>query len=682
MFKSSLSVLLLLLSMTSISHSEDLDALMDLDMDSISMLDVNFESATKTAQKLSDIPSSIYVLSNERIMRSGYQSMAQVMSLVPGFYASKYDENGWMVSSRGFHDSLYNKILVMVDGRSVFSPMYGGVYWTDLDYLLADIERIEVLRGPGGAIWGANAANGVVNIITKSAQDTQGTHLSTTVGEYGYYSAELRQGHAFSDSVFAKVFYKHKQSPNTLDSNATDRDSDQLEFTIEQYLENQTLTIRVGGEQSRDRFEMADITYWDDGYGWYYSSVDEYQSNIDSYSYFVQLNHQYVQDNGNKLSSMFVFQEDSDEDPFAPGNYKTVDFDINYLHSVTESTDVLIGMGINYTQIHFDYGIEDYSWQSNPDTLRAANKKDIHDTNSNVYIQADTWWNNQFKTVVGVKGEYFSQNETFELSPQARALYQLNNEHSFWAGIARAVMLPSYLDTDTELTYHEEWNGNIEPSTFVANSDLDNESVVTTELGYRFTPYYEFELDVTAFYSHYRNLRGVHELGYGADLGYSVDDFYYYSYLLGTDDDYSAKTYGIEIASHYQAFENVALYTSYSYLHINSEWEGGEFSIGDYTEVLDVDAQHNASLQVLWAINKQWQWDFVVKYLDQKLNDNASDYEFDAVISLDTRLAWQYKEDMPLVEVMAQSIGEDNQQDSWIDYPNEQKLYARISYQF
>ena len=150
------------------AQENSLDQLMSMSLEELSMLDVEMETASKVTQKLTDIPSSVYVLSNERIQRSGAKSIAEVLALVPGLKVTKFNETSWFVSTRGFHDGLYNKMLVMMDGRSLFSPVYGGTYWSDVDYVLADIERIEVLKGPGGTIWGGNAVNGVVNIITKS----------------------------------------------------------------------------------------------------------------------------------------------------------------------------------------------------------------------------------------------------------------------------------------------------------------------------------------------------------------------------------------------------------------------------------------------------------------------------------------------------------------------------------
>lgn len=136
------------------ASDHDLEALMSMSLKDLSMLEVSVTSASKREQHISEIPAAIYVISNERIVRSGVKTIADALSLAPGIEVSQFNESSDFVSSRGFHDGLFNKMLVMIDGRSVFSPMYGGAFWEDIDYILSDIERIEIIRGPAGTIWG------------------------------------------------------------------------------------------------------------------------------------------------------------------------------------------------------------------------------------------------------------------------------------------------------------------------------------------------------------------------------------------------------------------------------------------------------------------------------------------------------------------------------------------------
>ena len=139
-------------------------------------------SATKTKATWWDTPAAAFVLSSADIARSGATSIPEALRLVPGVNVARINSSTWAVSVRGFNSSLANKLLVLIDGREVYNSLFSGVYWDVQDTALEDIERIEVIRGPGATLWGANAVNGVINIITKSAGDTQGGLVSALGG--------------------------------------------------------------------------------------------------------------------------------------------------------------------------------------------------------------------------------------------------------------------------------------------------------------------------------------------------------------------------------------------------------------------------------------------------------------------------------------------------------------------
>ena len=136
-------------------------------------------SVSKHEEKLSEAPAAIYVVTQEDIRRSGLTTIPELLRLVPGLDVARINGNQWAISSRGFNDRYANKLLVLVDGRAVYTPSFGGVFWNAQDVVLEDVDRIEVIRGPGATLWGANAVNGVINITTRSAKETQGTLITT-----------------------------------------------------------------------------------------------------------------------------------------------------------------------------------------------------------------------------------------------------------------------------------------------------------------------------------------------------------------------------------------------------------------------------------------------------------------------------------------------------------------------
>jgi iron complex outermembrane recepter protein len=138
------------------------------------LMNMEVTSVSKKEQKMSQVAAAIFVITQEEIRRSGATNIPDLLRMVPGLDVAQISASTWAISARGFNSEFANKLLVLLDGRAVYTPLFGGVYWDTQDVPLEDIERIEVIRGTGGTVWGANAVNGVINVITKSAADTQG----------------------------------------------------------------------------------------------------------------------------------------------------------------------------------------------------------------------------------------------------------------------------------------------------------------------------------------------------------------------------------------------------------------------------------------------------------------------------------------------------------------------------
>jgi iron complex outermembrane receptor protein len=180
------------LLMATTSHAQEGADLTELSFEEL--MDVEITSVSRRAQPLSEAAAAVFVISNEDLRRSGATSIPEALRMVPGLQVAQLDSNKWSVSARGFAGRFANKLLVLVDGRTVYTPGFSGVYWEQLDLVLEDIERIEVIRGPGATLWGANAVNGVINIITKSAADTQGGLALIGAGSEERLNGVLRYG--------------------------------------------------------------------------------------------------------------------------------------------------------------------------------------------------------------------------------------------------------------------------------------------------------------------------------------------------------------------------------------------------------------------------------------------------------------------------------------------------------
>jgi iron complex outermembrane receptor protein len=181
-----------------------LDRLTELSIEQL--LDVQVMSVSRRAQRLADSAAAVFVITAEDLRRSGVTSIPDALRMVPGLHVARVDSNKWAVGSRGLGGRFATNLLVLMDGRSVYTPSFSGVYWEVQDTLIEDIARIEVIRGPGATLWGANAVNGVINIITRRAQETGGGLVSLGAGteERGYVN--LRYGGDWGQGTYGRVY--------------------------------------------------------------------------------------------------------------------------------------------------------------------------------------------------------------------------------------------------------------------------------------------------------------------------------------------------------------------------------------------------------------------------------------------------------------------------------------------
>ena len=186
--------------------------LTDLSLEELSNIEIT--SASKRGERLSDAPTSVFVITADDIRRSGATSLPEALRLAPNLQVARTSANDWAISARGFNSSSANKLLVLIDGRSVYSPLFSGVFWDVQDVMLQDIERIEVISGPGGTLWGVNAVNGVVNVTTRSARETQGRLLAAGAGDREAGLA-VRQGGTLGADGHYRVYAKHGERSHT-----------------------------------------------------------------------------------------------------------------------------------------------------------------------------------------------------------------------------------------------------------------------------------------------------------------------------------------------------------------------------------------------------------------------------------------------------------------------------------
>src|SRR4051794_36743380 len=204
--RAALAVFMLCLSFVAAAEPDSTGELKQLSLEEL--MDIQVTSVARHPESILQAPASVQVITHDEIRRSGVTSIADALRLADNLQVAQKNSHDWGISARGFNAALANKLLVMIDGRTVYTPLFSGVFWNDQDYLLEDIERIEVISGPGGTLWGANAVNGVINITTKSARDTQGIYAETALGNGLRDAFGVRYGTKLAPGVYVRAYGK------------------------------------------------------------------------------------------------------------------------------------------------------------------------------------------------------------------------------------------------------------------------------------------------------------------------------------------------------------------------------------------------------------------------------------------------------------------------------------------
>jgi len=590
-------------------------------------------SVSKTSQKLMDAPAAIYVLTNEEIMRSGATSIPEALRLVPGVQVARVNANSWAISIRGFNSTLDDKLLVLIDGRTVYDPLFSGVYWDIQDTVLEDIDRIEVIRGPGATLWGANAVNGVINIITKKAADTQGNLASTTYGNQDG-NVEERYGGKLGDNGYYRVYGKYLERDNEeLDTGGNARDAQ---------------------EESRGGFR-ADWKGTGDAKDDFTFQGDAYNSGASQYRFqplfslpgpHTQLDLEELDAHGGNMLGRWnrTFSEDS---KFTLQSYvdytsrdqlvlrdkrATFDIDAQYEFPQMDRHKIIIGGGYRYSH----------------DNLTGSQFVTFTDIGENTnilssFIQDKITLDPQWFLTLGSKFEH-NDYTGFVAEPNARLQWQIDDSQMAWSSASHAVRTPSRLEEDLHLIQAAGSAGG-PPATLltsldtIANPGYNGEEVNAYELGYRkqWTP--KVSTDIATFYNAYHGL-STYTLATPAIFVIGTDPTRFEE-PFAPDGNAWAETYGVETTANWRVLNNLNLSASHSVLVI---------AMHDITaNTLGAQApekqspKYQANLHAAWDITKDVTYDAMFYY-----NSALTSYLVQSHTRLDMRLGWRVADGVEL----------------------------------
>lgn len=400
------------------------------------LLQAEVVSAGRKPQALRDVPAAVYVLSAEDIRRSGATSLPEALRFVPGMEVAQIGAGQWAVSARGFNSRFANKLLVLIDGRSVYSPLFSGVYWEAEDLLLEDVERIEIVRGPGAAMWGANAVNGVVNVITKRARETAGTLLMARPGTQGPGELGARQGFAWGAETTGRIWLKHRQERTSGDL-ASDETSGWITRSAGLRIDQNVQGIRRSLQAGLQRAETSAI--WPIA-----TAVPPFERtarlNQGNRKGWIAMREDRTLGTGELGAQLTLSDENNNIDALRERR-RTYDADLQYGIRWSAMQELVVGVNVRHTRDEV---------QSSTQFIFAP--ENARSTRWGLFAQND--WSarpDQLKFSFGARLERVTGLDV-AFQPNVRALLKLNPRQSVWFSLARADRLPSRGEESVDVT--------------------------------------------------------------------------------------------------------------------------------------------------------------------------------------------------------------------------------------
>ena len=643
--------------------------LAELSLEDLTRLQVT--SVSKKAEPLQHAPAAVYVITGEEIRRSGVTSIPDALRLAPGVQVARINAHDWAISARGFNDLYANKLLVLIDGRSVYTPLFAGVYWDVQDVMLEDIERIEVIRGPGATLWGANAVNGVINITTKSSKLTQGALVTAGYGTEEQGFGAVRYGGPLGDHGSYRLYGKFFNRDDSILANGDDA-NDRWE------------SLRGGFRTDWEPSEQDSFTLQGDAYSNREHQTFDLLTPVFPFSSMQNLVGR--QEGGNALGRwVHTFSPDSElrlqayydrtsrQNDFFNEDRDTADVEAQYRFPVLEWNDVVVGAGYRYS--------DSYNLRSNFTLWFTPPERETHIFNTFIQDEITLVPERLFLTL-GTKLEYNDYTH-WEVQPSGRLLWTPSDKHALWGSISRAVRTPSRAQTDLHVTTDVLPPGTPQnPTPFpgavtlAGDRDVRSEVLVAYEAGYRVQPEPFLAFDLALFYNDYSKLTSF-DLG-PVDLS-NVPAYIRYQLLFANR--IKGETYGGELAANWEVAKWWLLRGSYSYLEMQIRGhDDSSDSLARQTE--GTSPHHQISLRSLMDFPRHLQLDITARYVDA-----LDAIGIDSYVALDVRLGWHPTKNLD-ISIVGQSLLDDRHAEFRPSVVREQQteveraFYGKITWTF
>ena len=647
------------------TNTSNLAQLADMDINQLMQVKVSILGPSESVSKT---PAAVSVVTQDDIKRSGAMNIPEALRQVPGMDVAQVDASQWAVSARGFNDTFANKLLVMQDGRSIYTPLFSGVFWDVQGTMMDDIDHIEVVRGPGATLWGANAMNGVINIITKNAADTQGLLVSGGGGNLERGFAEARYGGNLGSNTFYRVYGTYENHDATVEPNGGGAD-------------NSWQLARGGFRMDATPAPDNTFTFQGDGYeGWIdqvfgvlgppptYTTTNDELMRVSGANTLGRWTHT-VSDTANiKLQAYYDYTAREAPDVFDEQR-QTFDLDFKNEFAIGDRNQVVWGAGYRLTT--------DQEKNSGAISFNPANETlNLY----SAFVQDELAIIKQRLSFTF--GSKFEHNDYtgFEVEPGARLLWTPTEHQAFWVSVSRAVRTPSRAENSIALTQAQPLPppypaGLFAPVTINGTNSFTSEEMIAYEAGYRTELSEKVSVDLAAYYNDYDHLRSE-----------QIDPSNPTQVTIGNA--LHGHTKGFEATATWRATDWWRLQPNYTLLKMNLYAQPVGSSPADENSVAEIEGsspQNQFSLRSSMDLPHGVTFDTTLRY-----TDNLPYFAVESYFELDARIAWQITKNLE-ASLVGQNLLHDQHAEFGPSYINTQagrvtdiprSFYTRITWRF
>lgn len=635
------------------------------------LMNIRVTSVSKTDQKMSQVAAAIFVITSEDIQRAGVTNIPDLLRMVPGMEVSQINANAWAVSARGFNDQFSNKLLVLIDGRAVYTVLLGGVNWDTQNVPLEDIDRIEVIRGPGATVWGANAVNGVINIVTKKATETKGALVSGGGGTQGKAFGLVQYGGSLPRGTDYRVAINYLNDGSLP---AVDGGQDQDNWNL-----------LHGSFRADTKFSSKDsLTVQGDMYTGqagdtiiHIYSIDppvvgdrNVNDQLAGGNILGRWNH--IFSSRSDTSLQFYYDSFDRSGPESDESRRTLDFDFSHHFQWGSRQDIVWGIGYRRTW-DTDFGTIDQSFNPNDSTLQlfTAFAQDTFTLRPNrLFLTAGT----------KVENSYFTG---FDLDPSARLAWTPSKTMTLWTAISRAARSPDRRDTDLNaaLTAFPNPNGSATPVEVVlfGNPDFQNEHILAYEAGFRTQPNARLSVDVSTFFNRYDHLESLES---GARVLQTVPAPTRFVVPITFGNLMYGSTEGGEVSTNFKLTDRWTLSPGYALLEMHLHVMPASNDTTSVAEYQGSSPQHQVQLRSHLELPHGLLWDSSAYFVSALTAQGVPSYT-----RLDTQLTWRFAE-RGEISLVGQNLLRDTHLESMdqLTLVNsslmKRSAYAKLTYRF